>query len=61
MTSDYGTAAMPDPLFADYLRSLPRERPEGETVQQERQHDAEVGPWVGNQTVHHVYGESRQS
>lgn len=26
----------------------------------EHQHDVERGEWVGNQIVHHEYGESRQ-
>lgn len=51
---------MTDQEFADWLRSLPREKSPEEVDRIELEHDLEVGPWVGNENVHHTYGESRQ-
>lgn len=50
---------MTDQEFAKLLASYPRELSEEEVARREHQHDAERGPWVGNQVVHHEYGESR--
>lgn len=50
---------MTDTEFAAWLRSLPREVPPEKVEQAVHQRDAERGPWVANQVVHHEYGESR--
>lgn len=50
---------MTDGEFADWLRSVPRELPPEEVMASGDRHDKEAGLWVGNETVHHNYGESR--
>lgn len=44
--------------FADWLKSVPRERTWEEVELAIIQRDAEQGEWVGNRIVHHEYGES---
>lgn len=50
---------MTDQEFAEWLKSIPREKTWEEVELAIIQHDAKTGPWVGNQIVHHEYGESR--
>lgn len=50
---------MSDHEAAQALKSLPREMTWEEVELRIMQHDRQVGPWVGNQIVHHNYGESR--
>lgn len=50
---------MTDQEFAEWLRSLPRETTWEQVEIAGIEHDRERGPWVGNQVVHHEYGESR--
>lgn len=47
-----------DREFAEYLRSLPREKSPEEAEAAIREHDSE---YVAHRIVHHTYGESRQS
>jgi hypothetical protein len=49
---------MTDREFADWLKSVPRERTWEEVELTIIEHDRERGPWVANQVVHHEYGES---
>jgi hypothetical protein len=53
-------AVSTDEEFACWLRDFPREIPAAEVREIGREHDALVGQWVGNQIVHHGYGEARQ-
>lgn len=46
-----------DQQFADWLRSLPRERSADQVARTERQHDTERNPW--GVADHHEYGEAR--
>lgn len=48
---------MTDKEFADWLGRVPRELSEEEVAQREHQHDIERGYWVGNEIVHHAFGE----
>jgi len=51
---------MTDREFADWLRSVPRERTWEEVERRERQRDRERGPYIPHgDIVHHCPGESR--
>ena len=49
-----------DQEFAEYLRSLPREKSAEQVEQEIAERDAELGPYVPHGgEVHHIPGESR--
>lgn len=51
---------MSDQEFAEFLKSLPREKSEAEVEDIERQHDAERGLYIPHGlSVHHLADESR--
>lgn len=51
---------MTDREFAEWLKSVPRERTWEEVEMAINHHDREQGEWVGNRVVHHEYGEAGQ-
>lgn len=51
---------MTDREFAELLSRTPRTLSAQEVDRIEHEHDVERGEWVGNQIVHHEYGEAAQ-